>query len=116
MKKKYRRHDELFKRDLIARIDSGQITKAQAAREYNLALTLIDRWRRQIHDGSMRHHPSPRERQLERELEIYKKKVGELSVQVDLLKKLKAYSESMRKSNGYVVTGLSSAPSKKGSG
>jgi len=28
MKKKYRRHDEEFKRELIARIDGGQITKA----------------------------------------------------------------------------------------
>ena len=116
MKKGYRRRDEEFKRELIAKIDGGQITKAQAAREYNLALTLIDRWQRQIHDGSMRHRLSPREKQLERELETYKKKVGELSVQVDLLKKLKAYSLSMRKWNGYVVTGAPSAPSKKGSG
>ena len=66
MKKKYRRHDEEFKRELIARIDGGQITKAQAAREYNLALTLIDRWQRQILDCSMRHRPYPREKQLER--------------------------------------------------
>ena len=36
MKKGYRRHDEEFKRELIARIDGGQITKAQAAREYSL--------------------------------------------------------------------------------
>lgn len=113
--KKYRSFDEEFKRDLVAQIDSGAITKAQAAREHNLSSTLIDRWRSQIHDGSLRSRPSLREKQLERELEIYKKKVGELSVQVDLLKKVKEASASMRRSNGYVVTGKMSAPSGKGS-
>ncbi|MDH5511255.1 MAG: transposase [Nitrospinota bacterium] len=88
MKKQYRRYDEEFKRGLVAQIDGGSLTKAQAAREHGVAPTLIDRWRRQIHDGSMRPRPSPSEKQLERELEMYKRKVGELSVQVDLLKKL----------------------------
>lgn len=111
--KKYRSFDEEFKRDLVAQIDSGAITKAQAAREHNLSSTLIDRWQRQIHDGSLRSRPSLREKQLERELETYKKKVGELSVQVDLLKKVKEASASMRKSNGCVVTGKTSAPSGK---
>ncbi|MDH5756501.1 MAG: hypothetical protein OEZ55_07540 [Nitrospinota bacterium] len=49
----YRRHDEEFKRELIARIDGGQITKAQAAMEYNLALTLIEAVynRKRVHSG-----------------------------------------------------------------
>jgi len=62
---------------------------------------LLDRWQKQIHEGTLRSRPSAREKQLERELDLYKKKVGELSVQVDLLKKL----------NGYVVTGKASARS-----
>jgi len=113
--KKYRSFDEEFKRDLIARIDSGELTKSQAAREHNLSSSLVDRWQRQIHEGSLRSRPSAREKQLERELDLYKKKVGELSVQVDLLKKLKEASASMRRSNGYVVTGKVSARSGKGS-
>ena len=113
--KKYRSFDEEFKRDLIARIDSGELTKSQAAREHNLSSSLVDRWQRQIHEGSLRSRPSAREKQLERELDLYKKKVGELSVQVDLLKKLKEVSASMRRSNGYVVTGKVSARSGKGS-
>ncbi|MEE8431543.1 MAG: transposase [Candidatus Desulfatibia sp.] len=103
--KKYRHFDEDFKREVVFRIDSGVMTKAQASREYNLSSSLIDRWQKQIHDGSMRSSPSAREKQLERELEMYKKKVGELSMQVDLLKKLKEFSASMRRLNGYVVTG-----------
>ena len=113
--KKYRHFDEDFKRELVAHIASGSITQAQAAREHNLSPSLIDRWRKQVHDGTMCSRPSAREKQLERELEIYKKKVGELSVQVDLLKKLKADLASTRRSNGYIVTGQPSGRSTKGS-
>jgi len=113
--KKYRHFEEDFKRDVVARIDSGAITQAQVAREHNLSPSLLDRWRKQIHEGTLRSRPSAREKQLERELDVYKKKVGELSVQVDLLKKLNETSASMRKSNGYVVTGKQSARSRKGS-
>lgn len=112
--KKYRHFDEEFKRDLVARIDSGTLTASQACREHNLSPSLVDRWKRQIHEGTLRSKPSAREKQLERELEQYKKKVGELSMQVDLLKKIKEFSASMRKSNGYVVTGKPTAPSRKG--
>ena len=40
--RKYRHFDEDFKRDVVARIDSGAITQAQAAREHNLSPSLID--------------------------------------------------------------------------
>jgi transposase-like protein len=111
--RKYRHFDEEFKRDLIARIDSGVITKSHAAREHNLSSSLVDRWQKQIHEGSLRSRPSAREKQLERELDLYKKKVGELSVQVD--KKLKEASASTRRLNGYIVTGNPSARSGKAS-
>jgi transposase len=109
--KKYRTFTEEFKRSLIAQVDSGAVTKTAAARENNLSPSLLDRWQRQIHDGSFRHRPTVREKQLERELDRYKKKVGELTVQVDLLKKISDFSASMRRSNGYVVTGGNTAAS-----
>lgn len=112
--KKYRHFDDEFKRSLIAQIDGGALTKGQAAREHHISASLIDRWQKQIHEGSLRSRPSAREKQLERELEIYKKKVGEQSIQIDLLKKFLDSSASMRRSNGCVVTGKSAAPSGKG--
>jgi len=105
MKKTYRHFDDDFKRHLIARIDSGGLTKSQASREYNLSCSLIDRWQRQIHEGTMLAHPTNSEKKLMHELDMYKKKVGELSLQIDLLKKLNETSASMRRSSGYVVTG-----------
>jgi transposase-like protein len=105
MKKQYRRFEDEFKRNLIARIDSGELTKSQAARENNLSASVIDRWQRQIHEGSMRAHPNANEKKLIRELDMYKKKVGELTLEIDFLKKLDESLASMRKSSGYIVTG-----------
>ena len=112
--KKYRQFTEDFKRSLVAQIDSGAISKVAAARENNISPSLIDRWQKQIHDGRMQSRPTARERQLERELDRYKKKVGELTIQNELLKKLNETCASMRRSNGYVVTGGTTDRSGKG--
>jgi transposase-like protein len=112
--KKYRHFTEEFKRGLIAQIDNGEISKAAASREHNLASSLLDRWQQQIHEGRMTSRPSAREQQLERELDQYKKKVGELAVQNELLKKLNATYTYTKRLNGYVVTGGNTDPSKRG--
>ena len=112
--KKYRQFTEDFKRSLVAQIDSGAISKVAAARENNISPSLIDRWQKQIHDGRMQSRPTTRERQLERELDRYKKKVGELTIQNELLKKLNETCASMRRSNGYVPTGRTMDRSGKG--
>ena len=108
--KKYRQFTEDFKRSLVAQIDSGAISKAAAVRENNISPSLIGRWQQQIHDGRMQPRPTGRERQLDH----YKKKVGELTIQNELLKKLNETCASMRRSNGYVVTGGTTARSGKG--
>ena len=112
--KKYRQYTEEFKRSLIAQIDSGAISKASASRENNISPSLIERWQQQIHEGRMQSRPTVRERQLERELDRYKKKVGELTIQNDLLKKLNETYSFTRRSNGYVVTGSTTDQSKRG--
>ena len=103
--KKYRQYSEDFKRILITSIDAGETTRSAAAREHDLSTSLIDRWREQIHEGTMAHRPTPREKQLEKELDRYKKKVAELVVQNDLLKKLRETFPRSKKSSGYIVTG-----------
>lgn len=112
--KKYRSFTEDFKRSLILQIDSGQISKSGAARENDLSPSLIDRWCKQVHAGTLQHHPTKRERQLEKELDQYKKKVGELTMQNEVLKKIPEFIASLRKSDGCIVTGGNTAPSKRG--
>ena len=112
--KRYRQFTEDFKRSLVAQIDSGAISKAAAARENNISPSLIDRWQQQMHEGRIQSRATARERQLERELDCYKKKVGELTIQNELLKKLNETCASMRRSNVYVVTGGTTDRSGKG--
>lgn len=108
MARKYRTYSVEFKRSLIAQIDSGAITKAAAAREHDISTSLIDRWQKKIHEGSLQDRPTKREKELEKELDRYKKKVGELALQVDLLKKLNGDLAYTKRSNGCVVTGKKS--------
>lgn len=110
--KKYRFHSDEFKRSLVAEIDSGAITLSEAARQHDLALSLVERWRKQIHDGHMRVRKSPHEKQLEKELDRCKIKIADLSLQVDLLKKLNETSALSRRSSGYIVTPRTSDQSK----
>lgn len=111
MTKKYRNFSTEFKRNLIAQIDNGVISKAAAGREYNISSSLIDRWQKKIHEGALLDRPTKREKELEKEIDRYKRKVGELTLQVDLLKKLNDDLALMKRSNGCVVTGRKSEQS-----
>jgi transposase-like protein len=112
--KKYRQYGEDFKRALVAQIESGAMSLSGASREHNISATLIDRWRRQIRENTLTGRPNAREKHLEKELDRYKKKVGELALEVDFLKKINEYSASLRKSDGLIVTGGNTAQEKRG--
>jgi transposase len=102
--RKYRQYTIEFKKQLVAQIESKQVSLSQAARENNISPTLIDRWRKQLQEGTLSDQPTTRERQLERELDRYKKKVGELTIEVELLKKLKNHFLHPKKSSGSIIT------------
>ena len=88
-----------------------KLTKATAAREHNLAPSALDRWREQIHEGTLTHKPSLREKQLEKELDKYKKESrGVMYSPNDLLKKLRETYPRSKRSSGYIVTGKNTDP------
>ena len=74
MGKKQRHFDVVFKRRLVAEIESGERTQAQVAREEHISPSLLQRWRNQVGSGTLIDRPTARERALEKELERYKKK------------------------------------------
>lgn len=112
--RKYRNFTKEFKESLIQRIDIGELTKASAAREYDIAPSLVMRWYGQAHSGTLIHHPTKREKELEKELDRYKKKVGELTMMNELLKKIPEQLAEMRKSDGCIITGTNTVQSKRG--
>jgi transposase len=111
--RKRRQFDVSYKQSLVNEINSGQRTLLQVSRDEGIAHSVLERWQEKADAGTLQEAPTPRERKLERELDRYKKKVGELTMQVELLKKLDASLARMRKSNGYVVTGMNTVVSGK---
>ena len=103
--KKYRSFSNEFKREIVALIENGALSIAEASRKNDISPSLIDRWRKQIKSNSLHDKPTVKEKQLEKELDKYKKKVGELTVQVDLLKKLNSDLALLKKLNGLIITG-----------
>ena len=104
MTRKYRSFSSEFKRELVADIDAGKYSISEAAREHNISRTLIDRWFHQIHEGTFINRPTPREKQLEKELEKAQAKIGQMTLIIDALKKIQKIPQYTRKSNGSVVT------------
>ena len=115
MTKKYHSFNSEFKIELVADIDAGKYTVGEAAREHNISRTLVDRWLHQIHEGTFINRPTPREKQLEKELEKAQAKIGQMTMIIDALKKIQKIPQFTRRPNGCVVTGENLASqSKKG--
>jgi len=104
MAKHYRTYSSEFKQKLVEEIDSGAVTLSEAARQHEISRSLIERWRAQIHGGTLLERPSSREKHSERELEKAQAKIGQLTMIIDTLKKIRKTSASTRESNGCVVT------------
>ena len=93
-----------FKQQLVAQIETGQLTVAQAARDYQLAHSVVDRWRAQYRNNTLTDMPSARERQLEADNEKLRAKIGELVMQVEHLKKLQTWVQEQRSADTSVIT------------
>lgn len=103
-----------FKKELLDKYYKGEITPAQLASEHDLHVEQIYKWKYEI-EGQ---RPKKRLKelqaegrssddirhimQLEEELSEYKKKVGELSLENELLKKLKTGSQPTRSVSGFI--------------
>ena len=100
-----RQFEAEFKRQLIAQIEAGHLSVAQAAREHQLSRSLVERWRNQYRNNALVDRPSSRERQLEAENEKLKAKIGDLVMQIDHIKKLQAWVQQQRNAATSVITG-----------
>ena len=102
---KIRRKFEVdFKRQLIAQIEAGHLSLAQAARDYQLAHSVVERWRAQYRNNALVDRPSNRERQLEAENEKLKAKIGDMVMQMDYLKKLQDWVQRQKNADTSVIT------------
>jgi len=99
-----RKFETEFKRQLIARIEAGEMTAQEAARKHQLSRSLIEYWREQYRTNALVDRPSKRERQLEAENEKLKAKIGDLVMQMDYIKKLHDWVQRTRNADSSVIT------------
>lgn len=89
-----RKFDVQFKAQVVQAIQSGHPTLREICQEHQLHRQTVERWVEKFSEGTLTAKPSLREKMLEREVEKLKAKVGDLVMQIDLLKK---YHEEIRR-------------------
>lgn len=105
MGKTNRKFEAAFKRHVVEEIESGQVRPVDAARKYDIAPSLLDRWREKYRNGTLVDRPTNTELALRAENERLKIKVAEQALENDLLKKLMDCERRRRKEGSSVITG-----------
>ncbi len=100
-----------FKQQLMQEIEAGVLTLSAAARKYQISVSVLTRWRTPWRAGALSDRPTLRERALETELARYKAKVGELTMDLELQKKLQATLRRLKNGPPSMLSGPSSPPS-----
>jgi len=100
-----------FKRQVVEELLSGASTAAQLVRRYDLSHTLIQYWRKAYESGSLFEENGACEKDVRiRELE---RKVGELTMEIDLLKRAAKFAALKSGANGSVYSGPAPSRSAK---
>jgi transposase-like protein len=115
MGKQRRKFETGFKQQIIQEVESGLLSVGAASRKYQIAGSVIDRWRRQTRQGGLETIPSIRERGLERENRELKEKLAELYLENEHLKKLGDWLRRRKSVSTSVITAESLARLPKGS-
>ena len=114
MGKQRRKFETGFKQQIIQEVESGLLSVSAAGRKYQVAGSVIDRWRHQARQGGLQSAPTVREKFLERENRELKEKLAELYLENDHLKKLGDWLRQRKSVNTCVITAESLARLPKG--
>jgi len=99
-----RRFDVQFKTRICETIRGGLTSIGEVCLEYQLSRTVVDRWLAAFDEGRLTEKSSNRERELERENERLKAKVGELTMQIDVLKKIEDWKRREKSVASSIIT------------
>ena len=94
-----------FKQQVVTEIKAGELNIGQACRKYDLSYSTVCSWIKKFDEGQLTGKPSTEELSLKAENEKLKAKVGELTMQIDLLKKYNNWIQQRRNADSSVVTG-----------
>lgn len=108
------RHSYEFKKKVVEEFERGLGTAQELGRKHNVHPISIYQWKKKFEDGSIFDRPTKREKDLEKKLAQAERKIGQLVVERDLLKKLQEEtSQRQKRSGGLRVTTWKQALSKE---
>lgn len=93
-----------FKEQVVMEIKGGVETLGSAARKYDVGYETISRWVQRFDEGKLTGKPDSETLALKAENERLKAKVGELTMQIDLLKKYRSSIQQKRNADTSVIT------------
>jgi transposase-like protein len=99
-----RKFDLPFKQKIIQQIEAGEMSQSEAARKYQLSVSLVQKWREQLQKGTLRQTPSKEIRMMEDKIAKLERKVGQLVMDNEFLKKLHTYARQRRNVDTSVIT------------
>lgn len=93
-----------FKQQVVAEIKGGQLTINAASRKYDLSYSTVERWVDRYDKGNLTGKPDINELALRSENERLKAKIGELTMEIDFLKKFQSWSQQRKSADTSVIT------------
>jgi transposase-like protein len=99
-----RKFDISFKNQVCQRIEAGIQTVAEICRDNQLQRSVVEGWLQRYTSGTLTAKANDRQKELERENEKLKAKVGELTMAIDLLKKVEAWKKQQTSVGSSIIT------------
>ena len=99
-----RKFDLEFKYKICEMIRAEFAGINEVCREYQLARSMVNLWLKAFDEGRLSYRHNSREAKLEKENERLKAKIGELTMQIDILKKIDAWKRRERSVASSIIT------------
>jgi transposase-like protein len=99
-----RKFDVSFKIQVCQRLEAGLQSVAEICHDNQLQRTVVEGWLQRYTAGTLAPKATDRQKELEREVEKLKAKVGELTMTIDLLKKVEAWKKQQTSVASSIIT------------
>lgn len=100
---KRRIFSKAFKQQVVEEMLSGRATQAQLIRQYSLSYNMLSNWREAYRTG--RFGDDSNTKVLESQVQALQRKVGELTMDNDLLKRAVKFAALQQNGNGLLYSG-----------
>lgn len=115
-KHQFRRHSDEFKLQVCSDVRAGSLSRRDAQRRYELSPSLLHTWLQRFDKGGgMTKSPDqPAVDAYEAKIAALERKIGQLTMEIDLLKKAKLHQGANVNERSSVISGPKAAPSDGG--